>query len=81
MYGDAFDMSDNALGGNDTLTGGFSANRFPSENDLYGDAYSMFDNSRGGNDTLTGATSLALPIPFMATPTLCPTTPAAATTR
>ena len=69
-------MSDNARGGNDTLIGGamIAIDQLP-----LGDAYTCHDNARGGNDTLTGGdirnnTSTA-------TPTPCPTTPAAAMTR
>ena len=42
-------MGDDSRGGNDTLTGGDSAN-----NGLFGEALFMQDNARGGNDTLVG---------------------------
>jgi hypothetical protein len=49
-------MSGNAIGGNDTLTGG-SSNVFgttPNTNSLYGDAFDMHGDACGGNDILTG---------------------------
>ncbi len=49
LVGDAEEMHDNSVGGNDTLTGGANAS-----NTLFGDANEMHDNSHGGNDTLTG---------------------------
>jgi Ca2+-binding RTX toxin-like protein len=45
--GDAFEMHDNARGGNDHLIGSDSG-----INSLQGDARTMDGNSRGGNDTL-----------------------------
>src|SRR5258705_197304 len=50
FYGDAQNMFDNSVGGNDTLIVGANAG----VNSLIGDANDMFDNSHGGNDTLTG---------------------------
>ena len=50
LYGDAFEMHDNARGGNDHLTGGTGI-RTP---ELYGDAGIMDGDSRGGNDTMIG---------------------------
>jgi serralysin len=47
LMGDAFEMHDNARGGNDHLSG--SDNGI---NSLHGDARTMDGNSRGGNDTL-----------------------------
>jgi Ca2+-binding RTX toxin-like protein len=49
LYGDAFDMIEEARGGNDVLTG--AAGLF---NGLLGDAQNMFDHTRGGNDVLIG---------------------------
>ena len=45
-------MSDNARGGNDTLTGGASVR----VNYLFGDAHAMSDNAHGGDDTLISGT-------------------------
>jgi serralysin len=45
--GDAFEMHDNARGGNDQVSGGDSG-----INSLHGDARTMDGNSQGGNDTL-----------------------------
>ena len=57
-------MSDDARGGDDTLTGGgFEAN-------ICGDADEMHDNARGGNDHLTAVpsfTSSATRASWMAT--------------
>jgi Ca2+-binding RTX toxin-like protein len=44
-------MTDNATGGNDTLTGAAGSNTF---NSLHGDADFMSGNAQGGNDTLVG---------------------------
>ena len=59
LYGDAFEMDDNARGGNDTLTGGDGPGFrfgpfFRSHQQPYGDANSMHNSARGGDDTLTG---------------------------
>jgi hypothetical protein len=81
MYGDAYAMADNARGGDDTLIGGARVPVGAVENDLHGDASSMSGNARGGNDTLTGGAGATAVNNLMATPTPCPTTPAAATTR
>jgi hypothetical protein len=50
LYGDAFSMSAKAVGGDDILSGGFTAQ----ENLLVGDAWQMSQHARGGNDILTG---------------------------
>jgi Ca2+-binding RTX toxin-like protein len=54
-FGDALDMYDNSVGGNDTLIGEALNNNF-----LYGDARSMYGNSAGGNDTLIGGDNAGL---------------------
>ena len=74
LYGDAFEMHDNARGGDDHLTGGTGVRT----TDLYGDAGIMDGDSRGGNDTMTGGGSASTS--SMATPRRCTTTPVAATT-
>ena len=75
VYGDAYAMSDDTRGGDDMLIGGTDL----ANNEMYGDAYAMSDDARGGNDTLGGED--ARPITSTATPSPCPTTPAAAMTR
>jgi hypothetical protein len=50
-FGDAFEMSGHARGGNDTITS-LSAYEYSAQ---YGDAQYMSDHARGGNDTLTGS--------------------------
>jgi hypothetical protein len=52
LYGDAYNMSGNAQGGNDSLTAASLAQDF-----LYGDAYNMSENAHGGDDTLLGASN------------------------
>ena len=47
-------MTDNSVGGNDTLTGGANA----TTNNLYGDALNMHGNSHGGNDKLIGGANV-----------------------
>jgi hypothetical protein len=54
LYGDAYAISGNARGGNDTLRGGKSAN-----NEMYDDAYAMSGSTCGGDDTLRGGGSRA----------------------
>jgi hypothetical protein len=52
LYGDAFEMHDQARGGDDTLTSsGRSSN-------LYGDAFTLSDDTRGGDDMLTASGGL-----------------------
>jgi hypothetical protein len=50
IYADAKNLKGNAVGGNDTITGGNDG----AMNYLYGDAYSMEGNAKGGIDTITG---------------------------
>jgi len=45
LYGDAFQMSGSAHGGNDTLISGTG------NDDMYGDAQVMLDHAHGGSDT------------------------------
>ncbi|MER9078016.1 hypothetical protein [Mesorhizobium sp. M0895] len=53
-YGDAVTMLGNAVGGNDTLTGG-DKSAFPDVlNELSGDARAMSGSAQGGNDIVTG---------------------------
>jgi serralysin len=52
LYGDAYSMSDNVRGGDDTLRGGDNG----VVNFLYGDAFIMRDNARGGDDLLISGT-------------------------
>lgn len=56
ILGDAGDMFDNVIGGNDVLIGSAEANR----NELIGDAYSMYNNAVGGNDYLVGGDNVNL---------------------
>ena len=50
IYGDAKNLKGNAVGGNDTITGGNDG----AKNHLYGDAHSLKENAKGGVDTITG---------------------------
>ena len=50
IYGDEKNLKGNAVGGNDTITGGNDG----AKNHLYGDAHSLKENAIGGVDTITG---------------------------
>jgi serralysin len=54
LIGDVNHMTDHAIGGDDTLTGGSGGLSV-----LYGDAQDMSGQARGGNDHLTGGPALA----------------------
>jgi serralysin len=57
LFGDAYSMSGNAHGGNDTLTGGTGTFRAPFGDPTileYGDAFAMHVHACGGDDTLIG---------------------------
>jgi hypothetical protein len=53
IYGDAKNLKGNAIGGNDTITGGNDG----AKNHLYGDAHSLKENAKGGVDTITGGSN------------------------
>ena len=53
IYGDANNLKANAVGGNDTITGGNDG----ATNHLYGDAHSLKENAKGGVDTITGGSN------------------------
>ena len=53
IYGDAKNLKGNAVGGNDTITGGNDG----AKNHLYGDAHSLKENAIGGVDTITGGSN------------------------
>ena len=53
IYGDAKNLKANAVGGNDTITGGNDG----ATNHLYGDAHSLKENAKGGVDTITGGSN------------------------
>ena len=53
IYGDAKNLKGNAVGGNDTITGGNDG----AKNHLYGDAHSLKENAKGGVDTITGGSN------------------------
>ncbi len=53
IYGDAKNLKGNAIGGNDTITGGNDG----ATNHLYGDAHSLKENTKGGVDTITGGSN------------------------
>jgi hypothetical protein len=53
LYGDAYEMSDNAKGGDDIITGGADIDATGTyTNQFYGDAFSMSGAARGGDDRL-----------------------------
>jgi hypothetical protein len=54
LYADAFAISGNDVGGNDTIT---ITNLFSSGYVVYGDAFNMYDSTQGGNDTITNFNS------------------------
>jgi hypothetical protein len=53
IYGDLKNLKGNAVGGNDTITGGNDG----ATNHLYGDAHSLKENAKGGVDTITGGSN------------------------
>jgi serralysin len=53
IYGDEKNLKGNAVGGNDTITGGNDG----AKNHLYGDAHSLKENAKGGVDTITGGSN------------------------
>jgi hypothetical protein len=53
IYGYAKNLKANAVGGNDTITGGNDG----AKNHLYGDAHSLKENAKGGVDTITGGSN------------------------
>ncbi len=53
IYGDAKNLKGNAVGGNDTITGGNDS----ATNHLYGDSHSLKENAKGGVDTITGGSN------------------------
>ncbi|TIU79289.1 MAG: hypothetical protein E5W13_07900 [Mesorhizobium sp.] len=53
-YGDAGAMLGNAVGGNDTLTGGNKSSGPDVQSELYGDTFAMSGSAKGGDDILTG---------------------------
>ncbi len=53
IYGDLKNLKGNAVGGNDTITGGNDG----AKNHLYGDAHSLKENAKGGVDTITGGSN------------------------
>jgi serralysin len=55
IYGDAKNLKGNAVGGNDTITGGNDG----AKNHLYGDAHGLKENAIGGVDTITGGSNVA----------------------
>ena len=57
VYGDAYSMTDDAVGGNDGL--GSSTTLRTGSDSLYGDAYSMTGRAKGGNDSLSSNASSA----------------------
>ena len=53
IYGDAKNLKGNAVGGNDSISGGNDG----AKNHLYGDAHSLKENAKGGVDTITGGSN------------------------
>ena len=50
IWGDADNMHDNTIGGNDEIYS------LEGNNNVYGDARVLFDSARGGNDFISGGT-------------------------